>query len=75
MKKKILLEFDLGLSPKYKKWAKEAAVQFVELFPEFKDSLSIQISKSKSIYTEEEIEKIIALKKVLATTPILILKR
>ncbi len=59
MKKKILLEFDLGLSPKYKKWAKEAAVQFVELFPEFKDSLSIQISKNKSFYTKEEIEKII----------------
>lgn len=67
MKKKILLEFDLGLSPKYKKWAKEAAVQFVELFPEFKDSLSIQISKSKSIYTEEEIEKII--EKSLSSNP------
>ena len=67
MKKKILLEFDLGLSPKYKKWAKEAAVQFVELFPEFKDSLSIQISKNKSFYTKEEIEKII--EKSLSSNP------
>ncbi len=59
MKKKLILEFDQGLNPKYKKWAKEATEQFISLFPEFKDSLSVSISKNKSFYTAQEVEDIV----------------
>lgn len=60
MKKKLVLEFENGLSPKYKKWAKEAAEKFVSLFPEYKDSLSVDVDQTPNFLNRNELENIIA---------------
>ena len=60
MKKELILEFETGTPPKYKKWAKEAVEKFVSLFPEFKDSLVVKLSTPKQTYTRHDVEGIIA---------------
>ncbi len=40
-KMKILLEYEKGLSPIYKQWAKEAVSEFINLFPSQKDLFEI----------------------------------
>lgn len=42
MKKKIILEFEKELNPKYKEWTKEAAEKFISFFPEFKDNFEVE---------------------------------
>lgn len=60
MKKKLVLEFETGLPPKYKKWAKEAAENFVSLFPEYKDSLTVDIDGTPTHISRNELENIIS---------------
>lgn len=60
MKKKLVLEFENGLSPRYKKWAKEAAEKFVSLFPEYKDSLTVDIDQTPKFLSRNELENIIS---------------
>lgn len=60
MKKKLVLEFETGLPPKYKKWAKEAVENFVSLFPEYKDNLSVELDSAPVSLSRTELENIIS---------------
>ena len=60
MKKDLILEFETGTPPKYKKWAKEATEKFVSLFPEYKNSLVVKQSFPKQSYTQKDIEELIS---------------
>lgn len=57
MKKKIILEFENGIDPKYKKWTREAAQKFVSFFPEFKDNFEVEFDRS-SFFSKAEVEDI-----------------
>lgn len=46
MKKKLILEFENGLNPKYKKWTRDATEKFISFFPEFKDNFEISVDNS-----------------------------
>lgn len=40
--KKIVIATPNGINPKFKKWAKDATAEFLSLFPEYKNSFSIE---------------------------------
>lgn len=60
MKKKLILEFENGLAPKYKKWTREAVEKFVSLFPEFKDNFEIFVDGGSSFLSHAEVENIVS---------------